>query len=370
MSVHIVPRFARRSVVALITVAAAGCLAGPAMAATSTMTVASSTATPEQAVPVDLSFSGTNGLTSNAEVEAVVRPAGGLSCLSSYQEDTSTFPSQDITIFAPGSQSVAPGAYQVAGSFKPAAPGAYQVCAWLAQNQSSTDQPVTAPATLTVTARGPQVSQLTVTVPKNPAPNVAFQIGYTTQTDQQLTLFSVLKAATAAPCASSFELDQAQNQPEATLFGIGSSLVFGGPTTSTVTTKQKTGFYLICTWIEGPNTQQVDRSDSTPLTVGTPVPPTPPKPGLVLTRLRASHRHGVSATGTTAAGFSGRLLLTASCGASTAKRSTTAKRRRFSATVGLPSGCRTARKVKITVAWAGSSAFSKQSVNKTVAIAK
>jgi hypothetical protein len=367
MSVHIVPRYARRSVVALITVGAAGCLAGPAMADTSTITAASSTATPEQAVPVDLSFSGTNALTSSAEVEAVVRPAGGLSCLSSYQEDTSTFPGQDITILAPGSQSVAPGAYQVTGSFKPTAPGAYQVCAWLAQNQSSTDQPVAAPATLTVTARGPQVSQLTLTVPKNPAPDVPFQIGYTTQTDQQLELFSVLKPATDAPCASTFELDQGQNQPETTLLGTGSPPVFGGPTTSTITTTQKTGSYLICTWVEGPNAQQVDRSASTPLTVGTPVPPTP---GLKLTKLTASHRRGASVTGTAGPGFTGRLLLTASCGSSTAKRSTTPKNRRFSARVGLPGSCRTAKRLKITVAWAGSSAFSKQSVNKTIAIAR
>jgi hypothetical protein len=368
MQVPHMPRAARRTLaVAVATGVAAAGYATPALADTSSITVASATAVPEQAVPVDLTFSGTNALTGNAEVEAIVRPAGGLSCLTSYQEDTSTFPGQDTIIFAPGAQSVAPGAFQVAGSFKPTAPGSYQVCAWLEQNLNSTDQAVAPPATVTVGARGPQVSQLTVTVPKNPTPGVSFQVGYTTQTDQQLQLFSVLRAAAEGVCPSSFELDQAQNQPETSLTPVGMS-VFGGPSTADVTTKQKTGSDVICTWVEGPNPAEVDDAASTPVTVGAPVPSAPPKPSLKLTKVTASHKHGASVTGTTAAGFTGRLQLTAACGASTARRNATARNRRFTATIGLPAGCRKAKKLKLTVSWAGSSAFAKQSVSRSVAI--
>jgi hypothetical protein len=376
MSVHLVPRCARRIssaaiVTAALTAVLAGALAAPAMADASSITVATTTAAPEQAFAVDLSFSGTNALTGDAEVEAIVRPAGGPACQTSYQEDTSTFPGEDMTILAPGAQTVPPGAYQVAASFRPSAPGSYQLCAWLAQNQNSTDQPVAPPATLSIAARGPQVSQLTVAVPKDLQPHVAFPVTYTTQTDQVLSLFSVLRPAAEAPCPASFSLDQGQNQSETGLLGRGQQQVFGGPLTTTVTTKQKTGRYIVCTWLEGPNTGEVDGTASTPVTVGTPPAPTPPKPGLTLTRAAASRTHGVSVAGTTVSGFHGKLVVSAACGSSTAKRTTAARHTRFAASsLRLPRGCRTAKKVRLTVSWAGSSAFAKQSVAKTVAIAK
>ncbi|MGH2891725.1 MAG: hypothetical protein ACRDPM_00455 [Solirubrobacteraceae bacterium] len=60
----------------------------------------------------------------------------------------------------------------------------------------------------------------------------------------------------------------------------------------------------------------------------------------------------------------------AACRSSTAKRTTAAHNRRVSPRFTLPRGCRRAKKVKFTVSWAGSSAFAKQTVTKTVAIAK
>jgi hypothetical protein len=371
MPVHLVPRCARRMIPAVIVTAAtaalAGGLAAPAMADTSSITVATATASPEQSFPVDLSFSGTNALAGAAEVEAIVRPAGGPACESSYQEDTTTFPAEDTAIFAPGAQTVPSGAYQVAGSFRPPSPGSYQLCAWLAQNQNSVDQPVTSPATLSISARGPQVAQLTVSVPKNPAPNVSFQITYTTQTDQVLSLSSVLRPASEAPCPDSFDADRSQNQQETNLLGFGGQQVFGGPVTTTATTKQKTGLYIVCTWVQGPDGGQVDQTATTPVTVGAPPPPTP---GLILTKATASHRHGGSVAGATISGFAGKLVVSAACGSARAKRTTRAHNGRFSSSVRLPRRCRTAKKVRLTVAWAGSSAFAKQSVAKTVAIAK
>jgi hypothetical protein len=369
MPVHLMPRAARRlSAAVVLTVAAfAVAFTAPAMADTSSIAVATTTVTPEQALPVDLSFSGTNALTGPAEVEAILRPAGGPACQTSYQEDTSSFLGEDTPIFAPGAQSVVPGAYQVAGTFRPSAPGSYQLCAWLAQNQNSTDSPVAPPATLTIHARGPQVSQLTVAAPKTLQPNVSFQVSYTTQTDQALSLISVLRPASDAPCPASFELGQQQGKVETVLLGNGTQPIFGGPLTTTATTSQKTGFYIVCTWIEGPNNGQVDGAATTLVTVGTPLPP---KPGLKLTKGTASHKHGASVTGSTNSGFSGKLVISAACGSSTAKRATTAHNRRFSSSFALPGGCRTAKKVKLTVSWAGSSAFAKQTVTKTVAIAR
>jgi hypothetical protein len=372
MRVRLVPRAARGAVlVAAVTTVAAGGFATPAMAATSTISVTTDTTAPEQAVPVDLTFSGTNNLAGSAEVEAVARPAGGLACQSSYQDDLSAVGTEDTPIFGPGAETVPAGqAYQVSSSYKPSTPGSYQVCAWLAQTVNGTDQAVAGPAAVSFTARGPEVTQLTVAVPKDLMPGITFQVGYTTQTDQQLSLFSVLKKTGGLPCAASYELEAQQSQQETTLLGVGSPLVFGGPTTSTVTTQQPTGTYLICTWVEGPNGQEVDGSLITPVTVGTPAPPIAPKPGLALTKVTASRRHGLSVTGAATAGFTGRVLVTAACGSSRTKHTANAKGRRFSASLGLPSGCRTARTLKLSVSWAGSSAWSKESVTRSVVIGR
>ena len=201
----VVPRFARGAIAAcVLATATALALAAPALAASSTITVASPTAAPEQAVPVDLTFTGTNNQSGSAEVEAVVRPAGGLSCQSSYPDDRAAVGSVDQVIFGPGTETVAASQpYQVAASYKPAAAASYQVCAWLEQSQGGTDRAVAGPSALSFTAQGPQVAQLTVAVAKPLIPDVAFQIAYTTQTDQSLELYSVIKAAPSVPLAGS-----------------------------------------------------------------------------------------------------------------------------------------------------------------------
>ena len=370
----VVPRFARGAIAAcVLATAIALAVAAPAIAATSTITVASPTAAPEQAVPVDLTFSGTNNQSGSAEVEAVVRPAGGLSCQSSYQDDLAAVGSVDQVIFGPGTETVAAGQpYQVAASYKPAAAASYQVCAWLEQSQGGTDRAVAGPSALSFTAQGPQVVQLTVAVAKPLIPDVAFQIAYTTQTDQSLELYSVIKAAPSVPlagspatppCPGSFEAQQqAVNK---IVFGPSAQGVFGGPTTTTVTDTEKAGAYVICTWVEGPSYGEVDASATTLVTVGPPA-----QPRLRLTKVTASRRHGVSVSGKTASVFSGRLVLLAACGSSTASHAMTADHGRFSGRLGLPSGCRTAQRVKVTVSWAGSPSFATQSTERSVVIRK
>lgn len=215
------------------------------------------------------------------------------------------------------------------------------------------------------------MSELSITVPKVLTPNIFFALGYTTQTDQQLNLYSVLLPAgtsSAQTCADSFDLEQQQQQTETVLLGVGAASVFGGPTFTTAITKQKTGHYTVCAWLEGPHAQEVDKAVSTPITVGTPVAPAPPEPGLKVTAVTASQRHGLSVSGSTAAGFTGRLVVSVACGSSTAKRTTTAKRRRFSSAFGLPRGCRVGRKVKVSVSWAGSGSWSRQSAGRSVAV--
>jgi hypothetical protein len=349
-------------IVAAVCVAAA-CWASPALAAGSTITVTNDTATPEQAVPVDLTIAGTNASAGTGYIEAVVRPAGGLACQASYPEDVSTLGGEDTTIVAPGSQSVPAGDYSLTANFKPNAPGSYQVCAWLSTGTDGT-QPLGV-ATVGLKARGPQVSQFNVAPPKGLQPGVPFQVTYTTQTDQQLSLLSVVAKAGSAPCASSFEQ---QAQPVTTIFRYGSQTVYGGPvTTTSPSLTEKTGSYVICTWVEGPNSSEADAANSTPITVGTPSTAAP-TPGLRLGRVTASRRHGISVAGTTAAKFTGRVLVQTACGRSTSKARPVIKRGRFTTHLRVPAGCRGAKLLKVAVSWGGSTAWARQSVSRTVAL--
>jgi hypothetical protein len=365
-------RRARQGLIAVVVCAGAAVSASPAMATPlSTITAVNNTTTPEQAVPVDLTFSGTNGTGSSADLLAVVRPAGGLACQSTYQEDISTLGGVDQTILAPGSQNAPAGSYTVNADFKPGAAGAYQICAWLDGGAGATagNDTLAGPATVGVTARGPQVPVFTVSVPSVLSPNVPFQVTYTTQTDQQLDLLSLILAG-AAPqttCPASYNAATQQEVSSGTILGPGTA-VFGGPTTTTATTTQKQGSYVICSWIEGPNASQVDAALVTPVTVGTPNSTLPPKPGLKLGKLTASRKHGISVSGSTTSKFAGKLSVVAACGRSSAKGSASAKKGKFSSHVRVPAGCKNAHTVKITVSWGGSKAWTKQSVSKSVSI--
>jgi hypothetical protein len=355
-----------RAAIVVLSVVASGLFAASAGAAT--VSVAATTLAPEQAVPVQLSFSGTADPGSNSNLEAVVRPSGGLACQATYPSDVSAAGSADTVVFSDNAQSVAPGAYQLGATFKPPAAGGYQVCAWLSQPTGATGQAVSGPATTSFTARPPQVSQLSLAVPQSLTPGVVFQLAYTTQTDQQLNLYSVIKKAGALSCADSYELEQQQSQPETTLLGPGDQQVFGGPATTKLTTHQKAGSYLVCSWIEGPSVEEVDATLSTPVTVGTPAPPTSKTAQLKLRlgTVTASRRHGVSVAGTTAAAFAGRLAALAACGRSTRQARIQVHKGRFSVHLGLPKRCGKNGRVRVKVSWAGSATFAKASATKTV----
>jgi hypothetical protein len=359
-----------RAAAVVLSALASGLFAASAGAAT--VAVASTTLTPEQAVPVALSFSGTADAGPSSNLEAVARPAGGIACQADYSSDLSAVGSADAVLFSSEAQSVNPGAYQVGTTFKPPAPGNYQVCAWLSQPSGSSGSSVVGPATTGFTARPPQVSQLTLAVPTSLTPGVTFQLKYTTQTDQQLNLYSLIKKAGALPCADSFELEQQQAQPETTLLGPGDQQVFGGPASTSLTTRQKAGSYLVCSWIEGPSVAQVDAALSTPLTVGTPAPLSPKasKLELRLGKVAATRKHGVSVAGRTASAFHGRLAVAASCGSSSRQTRTEVRNGRFSTHVALPGGCRTRQRVSVKVSWAGSATFAKATANTSVRIGR
>lgn len=326
--------------------------ADPGAAPASSITVTVTTAAPEQALPVDLSISGTNATANSQDVEALVRPAGGHACLGSYAEDMSSFASVNTPIVAPGSQTAPAGTFAVSANFRPPSPGAYQVCAWIDGSQNGS-QPLAGPATVAFTAAPPQASQLTVSLPKGLQPNQPFEVGYTTQTDQPLDLLSIIRAGTA-PCASSYEADRAQHPSDRAV--LTGATVFGGPRSTAVTSRQSAGTYVICTWIEGPDAAEVEASVTTPVTIGS-------TPGLVLTKATASRRRGVTVAGRAVKLFEGRVRVTASCGRSSATGSAPASGGSFSGHVRLPAGCRRAARVRVSLAFGGNPDWLPQSIS-------
>lgn len=258
---------------------AAALMAEAAFAAADTLQIAVKTATPEQGIPVTVSFAGSAGAIDNDGdgpwLNAVVRPAGGIPCQPSYESDQTAAGSVSDDLFNDDWPEVGPGSFSETTTFDPGSVGSYLVCAWL-ENESNG---VTAgPVAATFAARGPQVSELAVSLGSPALPGVGYQINYTTQTDQQLSLSSIVKPAGGLPCASSYELEQDQNQSEEDIFE-GSVNVFGGPETTTATdTEQTAGSYVVCSWIEGPSDGEVDAALSTPIYVGTPPTTTSPAP--------------------------------------------------------------------------------------------
>lgn len=371
---------------AMLATAAAGVFAQQALAA-DTLQVAVNSPSPEQGIPLELVFSGaTEAVDSQGHgplLDVVVRPAGGIGCQANYGNDHSAAGGVTTDLFSPRRSAEprqGPGSYREAATYSPPETGTYLVCAWLESENNSGRTTVAGPVSTTFSARGPQVYQLAVGLPAPALPGVAFQIDYTTHTDQQLALGSAIRPAGGLPCAANHELDSQQNQSETNLVGspysTSSEKVFGGPATVNATATEPAGPYLICTWIEGPNTAEVDSTASTSIYVGTPPPPPPPPPShpisplLALRGINVSKRHGALVRGTAAATLSGRLRVSVSCGRSSVSGDARVTHGRFRLRLATPRRCHTRGRARVTAKWTGSHAFLEQSVSDVVKVSR
>ena len=334
--------------------AGAGVLVGAASSAAAahhpapTVTVSIGTATPEQSLPVPITLSGT--ATAASTLHALVRPAGASGCGVTFRADRQVHPTGSIVLAAGVAE--APGAYATTVSWTPGSTGAYLVCAWLAGGGSA------GPASAPLTVRGPQVPVLSVGFSSTPTAETTFAIEYTVQTDQPLRLLSTIRPAGTAPaCAPSQSADTAANPGERVLFP-GGVPISGGPGTTSIAVRYPAGAYLICAWITGPDLGEVDAALATPFTVRARPIVTGPLPSqLRVTGLDAFVGARVRVRGTTAAGLSGTLALSASCAGSTSRGTATAARGRFSGRLALPRLCIAHDRIRVTVRWAGSPGY-------------
>jgi hypothetical protein len=350
----------------LMTAAAVGVAAGPALA-TSDVQVTLATATPEQNIPLQIGYSGSTDASSSgsSHVYSVARPGGAQPCASTYTLDLNGAGGADYIITT---DSHAPGAFSFNGSYEPSEPGAYLICTWIQDGNGNT---VAGPVSTPFTARGPQVSQFTVGLPLAPVHDRPFQIVYTTQTDQSLNLDSVIKPAGGAPCAAAYQLENQQDDGIATIL-ISNDSVFGGPSTTPGSDTEKSGSYVIGSWIEGPDSQEVDGALTTAVIIPAPPPPAPKPaaPKLRITHATASHKHGATITGTATVALTGRVVVYAACGKASVSGAPLVQHGKFSDHVRLPASCRRAKRVRLGVVWAGSAAFARETVSREIRIAK
>ncbi|MFZ1927233.1 MAG: hypothetical protein WAU42_13960 [Solirubrobacteraceae bacterium] len=307
---------------ALLIVACIACLAAPSVAwGADTLSVSINPGSPEQNVPAAFTFTGyaqttdENGDGSFLEVD--YRPSGGIGCQGSFQNDLAAAGSASTILagawginggapwdspeglsFPPPMQG--PGTFENTYDYAAPHPGTYLLCAYLQHNSDTESEqtPVVDATTSTMfTVTAPKVEVFTVALAAPAQPSKLFTVDYTTQTDQQLRLQSTIVPGGGLPCAASAGLFEEEVRQD---HGVALNLlsndeyeptyIFGGPKVTQATgTEQAAGPYVICTWIEGPSTGEVDAAASTPFYVGTPPspPPPPPAPSCVVPRFNS-----------------------------------------------------------------------------------
>jgi hypothetical protein len=293
--------------VAAIIICACSMLPATAWGASDTLSMSVAPASPEQGVPATFTFTGeaasTGGEGEGTDLLVEYRPTGGIGCQATFENDRQAAGEASTELASPNDEGrapwnsenydnppvVGPGPFSAPFTYAMPAPGTYLFCAYLEHREKISDeeykQVLDAATTLTIQVTPPKISAFAVGLPRGPQPGQVFVIAYTTQTDQTLTLATLIQHAGGLPCAASPELDEQENQtqdrptfpnPESFYEGRNSVNIFGGPLINQATdTETLGGPYIICSWITGPTKGEVDAALTTPFYVGTPPPPPP-----------------------------------------------------------------------------------------------
>jgi hypothetical protein len=232
---------------------------------------------PEEGIPVTVTLAGTAAAIDDAGdgayLYAVARPAGGVGCQESFGADQ-VAAGNASTVLIDGDQQDPDQPFSEEAELTPGIGGSI-VCAWVETDANdgsdiaTPDEVTTGPVSLSFDSTGPQVGPLQVSAPAKIKVNQGYQITYATQTDQDVNLDSVVIPAGGDGCASSYEAEAASSDPYNDVFG-GSSDVFGSETTAGDDSETTAGQYVICSWIEGPDQEQVDAATATDITIGSP----------------------------------------------------------------------------------------------------
>lgn len=261
-------RLLRAAVIVGVTAAAA---TGAASASAASLANAVVSPTPEQSIPVSVRFSGASDVPgSNTALQAVARPGGSIPCQPTLADDT-TAAAANAQVMTNGSpDSILPAAepFSQTDAFTPTQPGRWTVCSWISETAPDSGVvTVYGPISTTVQVRMPQVAKLAVTLPSHPVPGKAFPVRWSTKTDQNLSLYGMIAHGRSCQLNQSVELG---HNPLAVNIEAGAT-VYGGPKpTSVPATVTTPGQYVLCTWLEGPLTNEVVAHRATTFTVAGP----------------------------------------------------------------------------------------------------
>jgi hypothetical protein len=259
----------------LVTAAVCAAFAAAAPAALAdNVGISLSTSSPEQGIPVTVTVSGSSSAIDSegdgAFLYAVARPSGGVGCQSSFGADQ-VAAGNASTVLIDGDEQDPGQGFSEQTDFTPDVGGSL-ICAWLETDGDDGDDVATpnevtaGPVASTFTAASPQVGPLKVSVPATIKVNQAYDITYATQTDQDLSLDSIVIPAGGSGCAGSYELEVSDLDNPDDIFG-GSTDIYGAATTTGIDKEATAGSYTICSWIEGPDDSQVDATSATPIKV-------------------------------------------------------------------------------------------------------
>ncbi len=233
-----------------------------------------SASSPEQGIPLTVTLAGSSAAIDTQGdgpyLFAVARPSGGVGCQSSFGADQAAA-GDASTVLVDGDQQDPGQSFSEQSDFTPDVGGSL-VCAWLESDGDDGDDIATpsevsaGPISSTFSASAPQVGPLKVSVPATIKVNQAYTISYGTQTDQDLSLDSIVIPASSGGCAGSYELEVDDLDNPDDIFN-GSAAIYGTATTPGIDKQSTAGAYVICTWIEGPDDQQVDATLATPIKV-------------------------------------------------------------------------------------------------------
>jgi hypothetical protein len=233
-----------------------------------------STSSPEQGIPLTVTLSGTSGAIDSegdgGYLYAVARPSGGVGCQASFGADQ-VAAGDASTVLVDGDEQDAGQAFSEQEEFTPDVGGSL-VCAWIetdgddGDDVATPDEVTAGPISADFNAAGAKVGPLKVSVPAAIRVNQAYDITYATQTDQDLSLASIVIPAASGGCAGSYELETDDLENPDDIFD-GSTDIYGTATTTGMDKQTTAGTYTICTWIEGPDDAQIDATSATTVTV-------------------------------------------------------------------------------------------------------
>jgi hypothetical protein len=218
----------------------------PSALAAPTLTL-STGADPAESITTQLVATGTAS-SAHTQLSVTVKPTGGQGCGANYQADASG--GSSTVFFEESGFAEGPFSRSANHTFENA--GSYLLCGWLNDN-TQTNDPVVATASLTVTVRPPHLA-LSVSAPASVAVKQTFQLVTTAQAEVQRRVEAFMLPNTGRGCAANASAASVSSGVGFVEFPAQYSddwAVVGGPFSETANESlASAGQYLVCAYVQ------------------------------------------------------------------------------------------------------------------------